>query len=85
MLLLVMNAECYCLFESAPDFLARALQQLGDVLVDRLPVATRVGDRRPGNQSAEIAAMHVASGVVVRIKQKRVLGYDRFVAGQVGF
>ena len=51
----------------------RSFEQLRQALVDRISEAIGFSNGRPRNQSAQVAPMHVARGVVIRIKKISVL------------
>ena len=73
-LLLVMHADCEDRLDFLEQFVVRAFEQFLNVCVDRLPEAKGFGHRRTRDQTAQIAPVHVARGIVVGIKKKGVCG-----------
>ena len=80
MLLLVMNAEREEWFDLGEKFFVGFGKEIVDVEIDRGTIAMRFFNRRPRDQSAQIAAVHVTRGIVIRIKEVSVLRNFRAVA-----
>ena len=68
-LLLVMQAERDDRFELLEQGIVGILDQLDDTLIDRFSKAIRFGHSWARDQSAKVAPVHIAGGVVVRIKE----------------
>src|SRR5947209_2505929 len=72
-LLLVMKTKRQNRLDLGEERFVRVLDQLGHTRVDRVAEAISVRDRRPRDQPAQVAPMHVAGGVVIGIKKIGVL------------
>src|SRR5438132_11670520 len=68
MLLLVMDSKGQVRFNLAKQFLIGIGNQSINVRIDRDPIFLRFFNRWPRDQSTEVAAMHRAGGVVVRVE-----------------
>src|SRR5580700_8481871 len=73
MLLLVMNPENEDWFDFIEKFVVRVPKEIFDVRIDRSTISTRVFDGGPRDQTAQVAPVHVAGGIVVGVKQISVL------------
>ena len=65
MLLLVMNAEREDRFDLGEKFFVGFGKEIVDVGIDRGTIAMRFFNRRPLDQSAQIAAVHIARGIII--------------------
>ena len=72
-LLLVMKTEREDRIDLGEEGVIRSFEQLYHALIDRFPEAIGLGHGGPRDQSAQIAPVHVARGVVVGIKKIGVL------------
>jgi len=73
MLLFVMKAEREDRFDFREESVVRLFEQPRHALIDRFTKSVGLRHGRPRNQSAEIAPMHVAGGVVIGIEKVGVL------------
>ena len=73
MLLLVMKAERDDRLDLGEQRFISFFDQLTHALIDRFAEPIRFSDGRPRNQSAEIAPVHVARRIVVRIEKISIL------------
>src|SRR5262245_2355214 len=72
MLLLMMKAERQDRLDLAKKFFVGTGDEFIDVGIDRRAVFLCFFNSRPRNQPAQIASMHCAGGIVVRIKEIRI-------------
>src|SRR6266487_1932215 len=73
MLLLMMNSENENRFDFIEQLFVCAGQQIVDMRIDRCAITLCFPHCRTRDQSAQVAPVHVAGGVVVRIKKISVL------------
>src|ERR1700724_930597 len=73
MLLLVMNAERNERLKFRQGFFISIRQEIVDVRIDRRTILFRLIDGRSRDQAAQVAPMHIAGGIVIRIKKISVL------------